>query len=106
MSCPEPSTEHSPRPSATHRLRRKAAWSLRASIITGFLALALFVLTTVLLLGCFLTRIDPFAHRAAVLYLALAAPSLPVLAFASWLFSIRHDTLLRMANEKRPASDP
>lgn len=96
----------SPRPAGTDRLRRKAARSLRASLLSGLLALTLLVLTTLTLLTCFLARIDPFAHRALVLYLAAAVPAIPLLALACWLLSLRHLTLLRMADEKDPPSRP
>ncbi len=102
MSCQEPSTEHPSRPSASHRLRRKAARSLRASIITALLAVILLVLTTFLLLGCFLARIDPFAHAAIIVYLSLAVPAIPLLAGSSGMLSLRHTTLLSMAKETDP----
>ncbi len=91
-----------PRTSGTDRLRHKSARSLRASLLAGLLSLALLVLSTFLILTCFLSRIDPFAHPTLVLYLATAVPAIPFLALACWLLSLRHLTLLRMADEKEP----
>jgi hypothetical protein len=90
---------------ATDRLRRKAARSLRISIAAGLLAAVFFALTAFLLLACFLARANPFAHPALVLYLAAALPATPLLALASWAFSLRHETLLRMAKEKGTVRD-
>lgn len=88
------------RRAAIDRLPQKAARSLRLSLIAALLAMALFSLTSFLLLGCLLARINPFAHPALVLYLLAVLPAIPLLAFASWAFSLRHETLLRMSREK------
>jgi hypothetical protein len=95
----------SSRPSGADRLRSKAARSHRASIVFGLLALALMVLTTFVLLGCFLARVNPFSHHALVLYLALAVPAIPLLATACGIFSLRHATLRAMIKEKGPVRE-
>lgn len=85
----------------TARLLQKARRSLRLSIIAGLLAMTLFTLTSLLLLACFLARIDPFTHRLPGILILLAVSAVPLLAIVSWLLSLRYFTLSRMAAEKK-----
>jgi hypothetical protein len=80
---------------AVEALKRQAAHCLRASLITGILALIIFAVGIFSLFGCFLLQINPIAHWPFLLGIASAIAAFLVLVASSWIYSIRHLILLR-----------
>ncbi len=101
--CRLDQSNESPPSTATGSLQHKAAASRRIVIITTALALGIFVLESLALIGCFLFRADSHVTPAILLSIAIALPATLILAVASWVFSVRQTTRSHILYSLDPA---